>query len=376
MRAKGFTLIELLAVIVILAIIALIAVPIILNIIGDAKGEATERSKELYLEAVKEAVARKNLTSEFNPTTCDVKSDGNLSCKSGEETVDLIVESTGTRPTGGTVTLEDGVIKGETLVFGGSDMQGDEPQPPATVSFQDDTWETIIENVKNGYGEMYSDHVGETKKIKLGGKFNNKEYTVRLANTSTPAECKNETFSQTACGFVVEFVDIIEERSMNVTNTNVGGWEKSQMRKYLNVIKEEEESGTVFNALPKELQDAIADTRVISSHGKEDQDNFTTTDKLYLLSTKEVYGTEGSIPGYDSATAETRQLDYYKDVAQVTGSSYSGAKKNYEGSAYYWWLRSARSNIASGFYGVTDTGAWTSDLAIRTRGVAPAFRLS
>ncbi len=119
MRNKGFTLIELLAVIVILAIIALIAVPIILNIIGQAKGEAIERSKELYLEAVKEAVARKNLTEEFNPTTCTVKSDGNLNCKSGDKTVDLTVESNGTRPTGGTVTLEDGVVKSETLVFGG-----------------------------------------------------------------------------------------------------------------------------------------------------------------------------------------------------------------------------------------------------------------
>ena len=44
MKNKGFTLIELLAVIVILAIIALIAVPIILNIIGDAK----EKSNEIY----------------------------------------------------------------------------------------------------------------------------------------------------------------------------------------------------------------------------------------------------------------------------------------------------------------------------------------
>ena len=47
MKNKGFTLIELLAVIVILAIIALIAVPIILNIIDDARKEGNKRSIEL-----------------------------------------------------------------------------------------------------------------------------------------------------------------------------------------------------------------------------------------------------------------------------------------------------------------------------------------
>ncbi len=67
MKRNGFTLIELLAVIVILAIIALIAVPIILNIIGDAKKESLERSKELYIDAVENAIVKENFTSEFNP---------------------------------------------------------------------------------------------------------------------------------------------------------------------------------------------------------------------------------------------------------------------------------------------------------------------
>ena len=47
-----------LAVIVILAIIALIAVPIILNIIEDAKNESNKRSVELYGSAIKNAIAK------------------------------------------------------------------------------------------------------------------------------------------------------------------------------------------------------------------------------------------------------------------------------------------------------------------------------
>ena len=34
-------------------------------------------------------------------------------------------------------------------------------------------------------------------------------HTLRISNMSTPQECNDEAFSQTACGFVVEFVDII-----------------------------------------------------------------------------------------------------------------------------------------------------------------------
>ena len=53
---KGFTLIELLAVIVILAIISLIAVPIVVNIINDAKTSSKEQSIEMYGRAVEKAV--------------------------------------------------------------------------------------------------------------------------------------------------------------------------------------------------------------------------------------------------------------------------------------------------------------------------------
>ena len=67
MKEKGFTLIELLAVIVILAIIALIAVPIVLNIIEDARKESDERSVELYASAVKNGIAAHQLNGGIVP---------------------------------------------------------------------------------------------------------------------------------------------------------------------------------------------------------------------------------------------------------------------------------------------------------------------
>ena len=74
-----------------------------------------------------------------------------------------------------------------------------------SLSFSDDSWDTIAANVKAGRGEMYE--VGDTKEVTLSGAVNG-TFTVRVANTSTPKECKGAGFSQTACGFVVEFEDI------------------------------------------------------------------------------------------------------------------------------------------------------------------------
>ena len=51
-RKNGFTLIELLVVIVILAIIALVAVPIVLNMIENAKKNAAKSSALGYIEAI------------------------------------------------------------------------------------------------------------------------------------------------------------------------------------------------------------------------------------------------------------------------------------------------------------------------------------
>ena len=56
-KKKGFTLIELLAVIVVLAILALIAVPIVLNIIKDARNNSNKRSIESYVRAIDYAVS-------------------------------------------------------------------------------------------------------------------------------------------------------------------------------------------------------------------------------------------------------------------------------------------------------------------------------
>ena len=236
--------------------------------------------------------------------------------------------------------------------------------------FATDSWSTIIANVKAGYGSDYA--IGSTKEVNLGSTYGT--HTLRVANTSTPSECSTTGFSQTACGFVLEFADIITTHNMNPKGEykgttynngwNVDGWPASSMYTFVN--------NDIYNAIPSEIKNAIIDTTVVSGHGSKDTENFTSTDKLYLLAPKEIY----SNWSYSNDTAKDleRTLDYYIEQG-VTTSSYSGAIKKKGTNASHWWLRSANSSDNDNFYSVTDGGGWDSNFADSTRGVAPAFRL-
>ena len=227
-------------------------------------------------------------------------------------------------------------------------------------NFATDSWEAIIAKVKAGNGSEYA--VGSTKEVNLGSTYGT--HTLRVANTSTPSECSTTGFSQTACGFVLEFADIITTHKMNDTNINKGGWPVTSMRTFVN--------NDIYNSLPNEIKNAIIDTTTVSGHGNTNYNNFTSTDKLYLLAPKEIYTNFSN--SWDSAKDLTRTLDYY--TAQgVTTNNYSGAIKKNGTSASGWWFRSAISINDDDFFSVGDNGYYYGDNASYTNGVAPAFRL-
>ena len=244
---------------------------------------------------------------------------------------------------------------------------------PTSVSFAEDSWETIATLVQEG--ELGNYNVGDTKTIDMGDYGT---HTLRIANTSTPSECSTTGFSQSACGFVLEFADIITTHNMNPAGTykgtrydygwNVDGWPASSMYTFVN--------NDMYNALPSELRNAIIDTVTVSGHGSTSgETNFTSTDKLYLLSTAEVWaqGSSNTI-STDTARDVTRQLDYYKNLNTDT-VNYSPAIKNNGTSAGYWWLRAADSYSNRIFYYVYDDGDWSNSYASNTNGVSPAFRI-
>ena len=263
-------------------------------------------------------------------------------------------------------------------------------------SFATDSWDTIQRTVKTGNTDKYN--VGDTKKVTIASHTNDcsshsgsgssyvcnssvepeRELTVRIANKS---ECTNGETSETACGFVVEFVDIIEKHNYNKLDTNVGGWRDSELRKYIN--------DTLYHALPNDLQSIIATTKVISGHGgTAGETNFETQDKLYLLSMEEIYEDAASSnhatwdPSiiFDTSVGTSRQLDYYKNQG-VTTNNYAGAIKHYKDETISeydeWWLRSAWNDTEETFnFFIIWDGDSDGFSADSINGISPAFRIA
>ena len=259
---------------------------------------------------------------------------------------------------------------------------------PRPDSFSTDSWDTIIGAVRANNTSKYN--LGDTKTVSMGLLGT---HTLRIANKSTPSDCNNSNFSQTACGFVLEFADLLPIHRINPFAENPtsigigskGGWESSDMRAYVNstyYLKGTSSeinytNGGVYNNLPAVIKNSIIDTTVVSGHGSGDSTNFTTIDKLYLLSAHEVWkdvdgNNNSGINYYDSAYNNTRQLDYY-EAQGVTSSSYAGATKQNNGSI--WWLRTPSSRATASFMYVYRTGYWDYDTTDITYGVSPAFRI-
>lgn len=112
-KNNAFTLIELLAIIVILAIIAVITVPIILNIIENAKKGAAASSANGY----KDGVEKYYISRLFeNSNTQDTILNGMYSVSEGKlNNIDIPTE--GTKPTSGFLNYEKNVLKSACLLI-------------------------------------------------------------------------------------------------------------------------------------------------------------------------------------------------------------------------------------------------------------------
>ena len=359
MKHKGFTLVELLAVIAILALLVIIALPNVLKMFNQAKKDTfLTEAKTIYKEISKKYISEAMKGNKIS----NISNDNNkLELESNALKYNVKLNDDG--------SIKKFEVSNGTYCLSGefnnlSDLTTDKIiegkcKKTSPKNFSTDDWETIIDAIGEGNTSKYN--VGDTKEIDLGSYG---KHTLRIANKSTPSECSNTNFSQSACGFVLEFVDIITLHKMNDTAINVGGWPATSMRTFVN--------NDIYNAIPSEIKNAIIDTTVVSGHGPNDTANFTSTDKLYLLAPKEIYSDFSD--SYDSAKDLTRTLDYYTNIG-VTTSSYSGAIKKNGTSATDWWLRAAISNNTGNFFSVSDNGDWANYRASYTDGVAPAFRL-
>ena len=144
-----------------------------------------------------------------------------------------------------------------------------------------------------------------------------------------------------------------EPKPMNSEYTNKGGWEESDMRRYLN-----EE---VIKLLPDELQEIIKPTKIVQIwDGKRRE----TEDKLFLLSRTQAFGKNKY---YEAIEPNDSQIDIFNSPRErVKESEGCGTPVN-------WWLRSPFPGNSSAFCIVNACGTACSYFAYNSYGVAPAF---
>ncbi len=144
-----------------------------------------------------------------------------------------------------------------------------------------------------------------------------------------------------------------DKASMNATNTNIGGWEKSEIRKSLN-------SGEFYASLPSEISSRIKPvTKMTDNKGGGNAGSpSVTTDKVFLLSSTEVWG---------NLDEDGSQYEYYKSKG-VTTSSCSAAMifNNY-------WTRSVKPDSSTEFRLVYSTGSPIYGRANAAQELHPAF---
>ena len=153
-------------------------------------------------------------------------------------------------------------------------------------------------------------------------------------------------------GITFIFKDCIGERSMNSTNTNAGGWEKSEMRSYLN--------SEGLNLLPAELKQKVVLVNKLTNNVGETQDVSSVTetaDQLWLFSPTELCGTISHFSGSDAAyaacndvlNAEGSEYKLFRDMNVNQDSSNNILVKNLNGHSNSWWERSPFPYNSGGF---------------------------
>lgn len=143
-----------------------------------------------------------------------------------------------------------------------------------------------------------------------------------------------------------------DTKAMNSSDTNSGGWKNSAMRTT--------HLPAILALMPTEVQNGIREASKKASVGGASSTIETVSDKLFLLSEVEIFGSTSY-----SAAGEGTQYDYYK-----AGNS---KVKKQNGSAAAWWERSPTASYSTYFCLVNSGGYAVSNYASYALGVAFGF---
>ena len=166
---------------------------------------------------------------------------------------------------------------------------------------------------------------------------------------------------------------IIEKKAYHDSDTDIE-WENCTLRKYLN--------GEFYNKLGV-VRSAVADTRITNSKNLwySNNDDNTTTDKVFLLSLDEIdryFGNSGDYANWCRKEYDSEDREFIRTShGHILKNEYDADRlaRDYEGSSCFWWLRSHGrvSDYAAYVYdcgGVCVEGCTVYDSSV---GVRPAL---
>ena len=207
------------------------------------------------------------------------------------------------------------------------------------------TWDTIDSISKSGKAaSIWS--VGDKKTVNINGT----DYQFQIIGFNHDTKTTGGT-----AGITFQMVDCMNTAtSMNSSETNSGGWTSCEMRT--------SRLNSIFSSLPADLQNVIKAVNKLTSAGSRSATINTTSDKLFLLSEVEIYGSTTH-----SKSGEGSQYAYY-----AAGNSKS---KKSNGSIIEWWERSPYGSDSMSFCSVSGLSgnASTYSRADASRGVAFGF---
>lgn len=199
--------------------------------------------------------------------------------------------------------------------------------------------------------------VGSIVKLKVGGTA--KEFIV--VHQGKPSSMYDESCN----GTWLLMKDIYENRKWH--NSNVNKYETSDINTYLN--------GPFFNLFDSNIQGIIKQVKIPyrkngGSDGTDQSGANGLPCKVFLLSGYEV-GWTTSDNGY--FPEDGAKLSYFESGTGSSANNKRIAKLN--GSAAFWWLRSATGGTSS-VWGVLSNGDYSSDYTSSSYGIRPALVLS
>ena len=212
--------------------------------------------------------------------------------------------------------------------------------------FNDYSWVEIAAISEAG-NAAFTFSVGDEKELQIGSKT----YHVQILGFAHD----DKSDGTGKAGITVGLKEIMTTgHVMNDTNTNVGGWKDSKMRTYVN--------NDVYGALPSDLQAVIKSVDKLTSEGNKSTNITTTSDKLFLLSEVEIFGSTTY-----SASGEGSQYQYFTD---------GGSKIKYKaGSSDIWWERSPFVGYTGSFCNVYGDGYANYNSANIAYGVVFGFSI-